>query len=230
MNNTSLRIIDKEALPLGGFAGIVETRMVMSPKVWPKAQSNHQISHGLDDFIYLAYGHFKPNDGAPIHPHNDVDIVSFITSGSVGHKGTLGDGTVIKGPGVQVQRAGTGMQHSEFSVDDKKAGIVQIWFLPPKDGLAPNYQNFKIEEGQMTTVLGGNNDNTFNSNMHCQIGFVDDGKQINVNKPFIAIITRGTAIANGEKVREGQLIEGKEMSLTAGKQLGLVLITRGDKK
>ena len=82
----------------------------------------------------------------------------------------------------------------------------------------------------MTTVLGGHNDSTFDSNMHCQIGFVKGGEELNVNKPFIAIITRGTATANGKKVREGHLIEGKEMSLVAKKQLGLVLITRGDEK
>ncbi|WP_218061282.1 pirin family protein [Pseudoalteromonas luteoviolacea] len=146
MNTDEIRIIDKQTLPLGGFAGIVETRMAMSPRAWPHARSNSQISHGLDDFIYLAYGHFKPNNGAPIHPHTDVDIVSFITSGSVGHQGSLGDGTVINGPGVQVQRAGTGMQHAEFSVNDEKAGIVQIWFLPPRNGLTPAYQDFKLEK------------------------------------------------------------------------------------
>lgn len=228
MNTSKIRIIDKDKLPLGGFAGIVETRMVLSPKLWPQAKLNNQVSHGLGDFIYLAYGYFKPGEGVPIHPHNDVDIVSFITSGSVGHKGTLGDGTVINGPGVQVQRAGTGMQHSEFSVNETEAGIVQIWFLPPKNGLTPAYQDFAINEGGMTTVLGGQNDGTFDSKMHCQIGFPEDGKQIDVNKPFIAIITRGTATINGEKVKQGQLIEGELMSLTASKDLGLVLITAGE--
>lgn len=228
MTINTIRIIDKENLPLGGFAGIIETRMVMNPKLWPQAHTNTEISHGLDDFIYLAYGYFKPNEGVPIHPHKDVDIVSFITSGSVGHQGTLGDGTVINGPGVQVQRAGTGMQHSEFSVNDEKGGIVQIWFVPPQNGLTPAYQDYKIEENSMTTVLGGNNSDAFNSNMHCQIGFPANGEQLTTHKPFVAIITRGTATINGEKVKEGQLIEGQEMSLTAISNLGLILITRGD--
>ncbi|KZN61231.1 pirin family protein [Pseudoalteromonas luteoviolacea] len=230
MNTDAVRIIDKQTLPIGGFSGIVETRMAMSPKAWPHALTNTQISHGLDDFIYLAYGHFKPNNGAPLHPHRDVDIVSFITSGSVGHQGTLGDGTIINGPGVQVQRAGTGMQHAEFSVNDEKAGIVQIWFLPPKNGLSPAYQNFTLDKTGLTTVLGGSDSDTFDSDMHCQIGFIEDDETLALSKPFVAIITRGTATINGKKVTEGQLIEGKNMSLTATENLGLVLITQGEGK
>lgn len=228
MHNDTIRIIDKATLPEGGFAGIVETRMAMSPRVWPSAQSNSDISHGLDDFIYLAYGHFKPNDGAPLHPHQDVDIVSLITHGRVGHQGTLGDGTIIEGPGVQVQRAGTGMQHAEFSVDDAKAGIVQLWFLPPKPGLEPAYHNVPLPEDRLTTVLGGADDGTFDSHMHCQIGFLDDHETVEVATPFVAIITRGTAIINGEKVKQGQLIEGQKMTLNAVSELGLVLITKGE--
>ncbi|WP_367989393.1 pirin family protein [Vibrio sp. NTOU-M3] len=225
MSTDDIRIIDKESLPIGGFAGIVETRMVMNPELWPQARMNKKISHGLGDFIYLANGYFKPNDGAPIHPHNDVDIVSFITSGSVGHKGSIGDGTVINGPGVQVQRAGTGMEHAEFSVTNEEAGIIQIWFLPPKNSLRPDYQNFSINEGEMITVLGGENDGTFDSNMTCKIGFLDDGTAINIDEPFIAMVTRGTGITNSQKIREGQLIEGNKLSLIAQNKLGLVLIT-----
>lgn len=226
MTTTTTRIIDKDDLPLGGFAGIVETRMAMSPKFWPQEKDNANISHGLGDFIYLAYGYFKPSEGVPLHPHKDVDIVSFITSGSVGHKGTLGDGTVINGPGVQVQRAGTGMQHSEFSVEDQKAGIVQIWFTPPENDLTPAYQDFKIDGNGMTTVLGGDNDGTFNSNMRCQIGSLENDERLTTSGPFIAVITKGSATINGEKVKEGQLIEGQQLSLTADNNLGLVLITQ----
>ncbi|WP_028111699.1 pirin family protein [Ferrimonas kyonanensis] len=224
MSSSSLRIIHRDALPLGGFAGIVETRMAMSPKVWPQVQGNSQLSHGLGDFIYLASGYFKPNDGAPIHPHNDVDIVSVILSGSVGHKGTLGDGTVIEGPGVQVQRAGTGMQHAEFSLSDTKADIIQIWFRPPQVGLTPAYQNYALKPGELTTVLGGNNDGSFDSTMRCQVGFVPTGQTIRTDSPFVAMITQGSAMANGQEVNEGDLIEGERLTLSSTEPFGLVLI------
>jgi len=88
-----------------------------------------------------------------VHPHRDVDIVSVILNGRVGHRGSLGDGSVIEGPGIQVQRAGSGMQHAEFSLEDRKAELVQIWFLPPERGLTPNYPNFSLKSVEMADPL-----------------------------------------------------------------------------
>jgi len=228
MSNQSPRIIHREALPLGGFDGIVETRMAMSPRLWPEARQRPDISHGLGDFVYLASGYFKPNDGARIHPHHDVDIVSVILNGRVGHQGSLGDGTVIEGPGVQVQRAGSGMQHAEFSLEDRKAEIVQIWFLPPERGLTPAYQNFSLKPGELTTVLGGESEETFHNRMVCRVGFVAAGETVRCEVPFVAMITEGTAEANGTRVQAGDLLEGEELTLSSSQETGLVLIHRQD--
>lgn len=224
MSNQDLKIVRIEDLPLGGFAGIVERKMVLSPEVWQEAQSDKSISHGLGDFIYLANGHFKPSEGVPIHPHQDVDIVSVILNGSVGHKGTLGDGTEIEGPGVQVQRAGTGMRHAEFNLKDTKADIIQIWFLPPTNGLEPAYQNFKLEKNQLTTVLGSNDDNSFDSKMTCQVGYVAAEQVIRCEQPFVALITEGNAVANGISVKQGDLFEGNSLDILSKEDFGLVII------
>ncbi|OLQ74289.1 Pirin-like protein [Photobacterium proteolyticum] len=224
MNTQPLRIIHRNDLPVGGFAGIVETHMVKSPLIWKDAKNRKDISHGLGDFIYLASGYFKPNEGAPLHPHNDVDIVSVILNGAVGHKGSLGDGTVIEGPGVQVQRAGTGMQHAEFSMNNTKAEILQIWFLPPETGLEPAYQNFALKQGELATVLGGNGGESFRSNMVCQVGYIAKGQTVDCEQPFIAMITEGTAKANGVSVQAGDLIEGDSLELKSDDDFGLVLI------
>ncbi|ELR66930.1 Pirin-like protein [Photobacterium marinum] len=229
MNAQPLRIIHRDDLPVGGFAGIVETHMVKNPAVWKDAGQRQDISHGLGDFIYLASGYFKPNDGAPLHPHNDVDIVSVILNGAVGHKGSIGDGTVIEGPGVQVQRAGTGMQHAEFSMNDAKAEIIQIWFLPPENGLQPDYQNFSLKEGELTTVLGGKGTESFHSNMTCQVGFISKGQSVSCEQPFVAMITKGTAVANGQPVKVGDLMEGEVLKLTSDEDFGLVLIQGTEK-
>lgn len=224
MTMQSLRIIHRDELPLAGFAGIVETHMVMSPQVWKEAEKRNDISHGFGDFIYLASGYFKPNDGAPLHPHIDVDIVSVVLNGSVGHKGTLGDGTVIEGPGVQVQRAGTGMQHSEFNLNNSEAEIIQIWFLPQETDLEPAYKSFSLKKNELTTVLGGNIDDSFHNNMTCQVGFIPKGQSIIRNQPFVAMITQGSAIANGTSVNQGDLIEGSALHLSSNEDFGLVLI------
>ena len=223
------RVIHYDDLPQGGFAVIVERHMVLNPELWPNAKDRTDISHGLGDFIYLALGQFLPNDGAPLHPHNDVDIVSVVFNGSIGHKGTLGDGTSIHAPEVQVQRAGTGMQHSEFNLNDTAADIAQIWFKPPKIGLEPAYKNFKLSKNELTTVLGGM-DGSFDSNMICKVGYLEAGEEVSLEMPFVLLITNGEGIANDIKVSKGDLIEGKTLQFTAGADLGLVLIYVNDKQ
>ena len=218
------RVIHRNDLPLGGFAGIVETQMVMSPLIWPNASSRNDISHGLGDFLYLSNGYFKPNDGAPIHPHNDVDIVTVVLSGAVGHKGTLGDGSVIEAPGVQVQRAGSGMQHSEFSLNSSQADFIQIWFRPPETGFTPSYQNFQLKEGELTTVLGSTDGDNFHSNMLCSVGYIPKGQAIQTDHSFVAMIFQGSATANGIAVKAGDLIEGESLNLITHETAGLVLI------
>ncbi len=231
MANNNINIVRFNDLPQGGFAGIVEKQMVISPKLMPSITARKDISFGLADFIYLSTGYFKPNDGAPIHPHVDVDIVTLILSGQLAHKGTLGDGTVIHAPGVQVQRAGSGMQHAEYNPQDTQTRFVQIWFLPPQKALIPAYQDIKLIPSKLTTVLGGgvSNDNSgeiFENKMKCQIGMLNEDFLINLDKDFIVYITHGKAVINGQEVTKGDLVQGGSLNLHGLDKFGLVLITK----
>ena len=223
MTLNTTRIIHRDDLPLGGFAGIVETRMVQNPSVFRDAVKMSDISHGLGDFVFLATGYYKPNDGAPMHSHNDVDIVSFIPNGKIGHEGSIGHGTTIQGAGVQVQRAGTGMEHAEFSLNNERADLVQIWFLPPERGLKPEYKDFNLEKGKMTTVLGGS-EGSFHNTMTCQIGLLEPGQTAGTRHRFVAFVNDGKAVANGKAVKAGDIIEGEALALTTDTGCNLVLI------
>ena len=224
MNDQEVRIVQYSDLPQGGFAGIVEKLSVLNANVWPQHKNRSDVSWGLGGLLRLASGHFKPNDGAPLHPHNDVDIVTVIFDGRVAHSGTLGDGTVIDGPGVQVQRAGSGMTHSEFSITDSEVDFVQIWFLPPDNGMSPNYKNFEIPGNGMVTVLGGK-DGSFDNDMTCQVGYLNAGERLESDKPFVAFIAGGEAFVNGETVTRRDLIEGPSINLEASSRVGLILIS-----
>jgi redox-sensitive bicupin YhaK (pirin superfamily) len=217
-----MNIIKYNKLPQGGFAGIVEKQLAKSSDLWPQL-GEKKTSNGLGDFIYLSMGHFKANDGAPLHPHKDVDIVSFIYTGEIGHKGSLGDGTVIESPGVQVQRAGSGMTHSEFSTNDNNAKFAQIWFVPPKNGLAPGYKDFSITDSGLTTVHGGD-ENTFNSNMICKIGFIEAGNTIEIKGDYVAVLFDGSLSIDGVEICERDLFEGSDLSLKVTSRIGLILI------
>ena len=223
MHTSKYKIIKYADLPQGGFAGIVEKQMVVSEKLSPNVLYNKNISHGFSDFIYLSKGHFKANDGAPLHPHNNVDIVTLVLSGSISHTGTLGDGTIVYSSQVQVQRSGTGMKHSEVNNEDTPAEFVQIWFLPPEQNLKPAYQNIDIKKVGLTEVLGSGID-CFENVMTCKIGNILKNESIASKEEAVVLITKGEAIIDDVKLGVGDLIQGTNLQITALSDIQIVFI------
>jgi redox-sensitive bicupin YhaK (pirin superfamily) len=78
--------------------------------------------------------------GFPTHPHRDMEIVTYVLSGELAHRDSLGNHGVV-GPGsVQYMSAGTGVAHSELNNQpDEPLHLVQMWVLPGLMGMAPSY-------------------------------------------------------------------------------------------
>jgi redox-sensitive bicupin YhaK (pirin superfamily) len=81
-----------------------------------------------------------PGRGFGTHPHRDMEIISYVLSGSLAHKDSMGNAATIQTGEVQRITAGTGIAHSEFNPSDTDpVHFLQIWILPDATGLTPSY-------------------------------------------------------------------------------------------
>ncbi len=104
---------------------------------------------------YVAAGR-----GFGTHAHRDMEIVTYILAGSLEHKDSMGNGSVIKAGDVQYMSAGSGVQHSEFNPSESEpVHLLQIWLFPNAKSLTPRYdQKFfdpESKRNQLRLIVSG---------------------------------------------------------------------------
>ncbi|WP_017652816.1 pirin family protein [Fortiea contorta] len=165
-----------------------------------------------------------PGAGFPTHSHENMEILTYVLSGAVEHKDSLGTGSVIRPGDAQIMSAGTGISHSEFNPSPTEAlHLLQIWILPDQQGLAPRYEQkaFSRDEkhGKLRLIAakdGRDGAVTIHQDVDLYASVLESGDVVNYRvqpgRYAWLQIAQGIVSLNGEELRagDGVQISGEE--------------------
>ena len=122
---------------------------------------------GFHSLVVMNNDIIEPGGGFDRHPHDNAEIFTYVISGELEHKDSMGNGSIIKPGHLQYMSAGDGVFHSEFNPsNDEKVELYQIWMLPNQQGGKPRYEEKELGKGKIKNDMkvlfseDGHNDST----------------------------------------------------------------------
>ena len=187
-------------------------------------KSFHSFSFaGYFDPAHMGWGNLRvinedriaPGTGFGTHGHKDMEIISYVVSGALGHKDSIGTGASIPPGDVQRMSAGRGIEHSEYNhAPQDETHFFQIWIEPNVKGIAPGYEQKTFsapeKQGQLRLVAspdGALGSVTIHADARLYSGLLDGAQAATLNldparKAYVHVV-RGAVSVNGQVLHGG---------------------------
>lgn len=155
-----------------------------------------------------------PREGFGLHPHRDMEILSYVLSGELTHKDNMGNSGVIRPGELQRMSAGTGVVHGELNTADEPVHFLQIWILPEQRGLPPSYEQRafpEVERRGKFRLLASRDGSGGSMQVHQDVRLyatlLEPGEAtrlpLDATRHAWVQVTRGTVDVNGLTLEEG---------------------------
>lgn len=202
--------------------------------------SFHSFSFaGYYDPAHMGFGNLRvinedriaPGTGFGTHGHRDMEIISYVLSGELAHKDSMGNVATIPPGDVQRMSAGTGVQHSEFNhAAGQTTHFLQIWIEPNVRGIPPGYEQKTFAEAEKRGALrlvaspdGAQGSVKIHADAALYAGLLDGAEKVtlalNPSRKTYVHLVRGVLMANGQALSGGDAVlmeKETTLSLTDG--------------
>jgi quercetin 2,3-dioxygenase len=180
----------------------------------------HDPQHmGFGPLRVINEDRVQPGMGFGTHGHRDMEIISYVLSGGLAHKDSLGNGSVIRPGDVQRMSAGTGVHHSEYNASrEEPVHFLQIWIEPSERGIAPGYEERRFEpetqRGRLRLIAspdGSEGSVTVHQDARLYAALLDGSESVQFEqragrRTYVHVV-RGAANVNGQPLAAGDAMK-----------------------
>jgi quercetin 2,3-dioxygenase len=176
----------------------------------------HDPEHmGFGNLRVINEDRIAPGTGFGTHGHRDMEIVSYVLDGALGHKDSIGNGATIVPGEVQRMSAGRGIAHSEFNhAPDQTTHFLQIWLLPNARGIEPGYEQKAFADADKRGALklvaspdGRDGSVTIHADASLYAGLIDGAERaelaLDAQRLAYVHVVRGDVSVNGQPLAAG---------------------------
>jgi redox-sensitive bicupin YhaK (pirin superfamily) len=180
---------------------------------------------GFSELLVINDDRVHPGQGFGTHPHNNMEIFSYVLEGALAHKDSMGTGSVLHPGDVQLMSAGTGVRHSEFNHSaTEHLHFLQIWIVPDTKAVRPGYQERHFSEadkrGRLRLIIspdGAEGSLSIHQDARVYAGLFDGDEaatlDLGADRYAYVHVARGSITLNGQALSEGDGVRVRDEQL-----------------
>lgn len=177
----------------------------------------------------------QPGTGFPMHQHQDMEIITYVTQGAITHRDSQGNEGRTQAGDVQVMTAGTGIFHSEYNLESIESKVLQIWIKPRINNLKPAWKTHQFPKHRsgdsLSLLVSGDGNAPLTINQDAKIFAAILGKSQTISHDLQSnaylVVANGQLLLNDTELNQGdgaEITETNKITLHANLESKLLLI------